>query len=155
MQEFQKTIQNDMGGTGLTKNELDDLAAFVNAIRLPPNPYRQADGALSDGASRGRVVFESAKTQCSTCHTGPAFTDRKRHDVGTGAGSGERLGPIFDTPSLRGLYASGPYLHDGRATTLRAVLTTANPRDRHGKTSHLSKQQLDDVIQFLLELPSK
>lgn len=141
-----------MGGTGLTTNELDDLAAFVNSIQLPPNPHRRTNGSPSDGATRGEIVFKSPKTQCATCHTGSALTDRQRHDVGTGDGVSERLGPKFDTPSLRGLHASGPYLHDGRATTLRAVLRTANSQDRHGTTSHLSKQQVDDLIQFLLEL---
>lgn len=155
VQEFQKTFQNVMGGTGLTKNELDDLAAFVNSIQLPPNPHRLTNGSTSDEAVRGRIVFESAKTRCATCHTGPAFTDRKRYDVGTGTSARERLGPRFDTPSLRGLYASAPYLHDGRAITLRALLTTANLKDRHGMTSHLGKKQLDDLIRFLLEIPAK
>ena len=32
----------------------------------------------------------------------------------------------YDTPSLMGVYRTAPYLHDGRAKTLRDVLTTAN-----------------------------
>ncbi len=32
------------------------------------------------------------------------------------------------------------------------VLTTANPRDQHGKTSHLTPQQLDDLAAYLLSL---
>jgi cytochrome c peroxidase len=75
-----------------------------------------------------------------------------RHDVGTGDGPGERLGPAFDTPSLRGLWDSAPYLHDGSAPTLRDVLTTRNAGDRHGTTSTLTPQQIDDLVAYLRSL---
>ena len=152
VQDFQTTIQNDMAGTGLTPGELDDLAAFVNSIRLPPNPFRHPTGSQKTAVDRGKDVFLSTKTRCAECHSGTAFTDRKRHDVGTGEQPGEKLGPTFDTPSLRGLYASAPYLHDGRAATLHEVLTTANRRNLHGVTSDLSKRQVDDLVDFLLAI---
>ena len=63
------------------------------------------------------------------------------------------MGPKYDTPTLLGVYRSPPYLHDGRAKTLLDVLTTANRSDRHGKTSHLTKEQLDDLVAFLKSLP--
>jgi cytochrome c peroxidase len=31
----------------------------------------------------------------------------------------------LDTPSLKGVFATAPYLHDGSATTLRQVLTSS------------------------------
>ena len=65
----------------------------------------------------------------------------------------ETLGPEYDTPSLLGAYRTAPYLHHGRAATLKDVLTTCNADDRHGKTSHLSEQQLDDLVEFLKALP--
>lgn len=150
VQDFQKTIQTDMGGKGLSKAELDDLAAFVNSLRLPPNPFREADGSLSAAARRGKQVFESPKTQCAVCHPAPLYTDRKLHDVGTGGGVAEKMGSQFDTPSLRGIYATAPYLHDGSAATLRDVLIDKNRKDRHGVTSHLSAQEVKDLIAFLL-----
>jgi len=33
------------------------------------------------------------------------------------------------------------------------VLTTCNKEDRHGKTSHLKPEQLDDLVAFLKALP--
>lgn len=149
VQEFQKTIINEMGGTGLSPAELDDLAAYVKSLRLRPNPNVQADGSISPAAKRGQGLFEAAKTQCATCHPAPLYTDRKLHDVSTGAGSGEKLGPAFDTPSLRGIYATAPYLHDGSAATLKDVLSTRNAGDRHGVTSHLTAQEIDDLVAFL------
>ncbi len=43
--------------------------------------------------------------------------------------------------------------HDGRAKTLRDVLTTCNKDDRHGKTSHLKPAEIDDLVAFLKSLP--
>ena len=92
--------------------------------------------------------FYGIGTGCSDCHAGPNWTrsGTDRHlelvDVGTGIQA--------DVPSLINVWETAPYLHDGRAKTLRDVLTTHNPDDRHGKTSHLTLQQIDDVLAFLL-----
>src|SRR5690606_17727513 len=127
--------------------DLDALAAYVRSLDAHlPSPYREPDGTLGEAALRGRAVFEAAG--CPSCHSGPALTDSafvdgapRLHDVGTlGPGSGSRLGePLLglDTPTLHGLWHSAPYLHDGSAPTLRDVLTTRNPDDRHGATSGL------------------
>ena len=78
------------------------------------------------------------------------------HDVGTlGPGSGQRLGGALtglDTPTLRGLWRTAPYLHDGSAATLRDVLVGRNRADRHGRTSQLSADQLSDLLAFLLSV---
>ena len=65
----------------------------------------------------------------------------------------EAMGTAFDTPSLRELGLTAPYLHDGRAPALRDVLTTFNPTDRHGQTSGLSVDELTALEAFLLGLP--
>ena len=74
------------------------------------------------------------------------------HDVGTGDGAGEQVGPAFDTPSLLGVWATAAYLHDGSAATLRDVLVGRNPNDEHGQTSHLSAQELDELVAYLQAL---
>jgi hypothetical protein len=78
------------------------------------------------------------------------------HDVGTlKETSGKRLGAELagmDTPTLQGIWETGPYLHDGGAATVMDVLTTANAGDRHGKTSHLSAAEKEDLAAFLLQL---
>jgi hypothetical protein len=58
----------------------------------------------------------------------------------------------LDTPSLLGVWETAPYLHDGSATTLRDVLTTANPNDQHGFTSSLSAEQLDQLVAFMQQI---
>jgi len=125
------------------------------------SPFRREDGTLTDAARRGKALFFSGGVGCATCHAGPRFTDSVlgnfvRHDVGTlGPGSGSRLGqPLdgLDTPSLRGVWDTAPYLHDGSAATLLDVLTTRNPADQHGRTSSLSASLREDLVAFLLSI---
>ncbi len=180
VQDFEFTIRELQAGTGLIRNgtphptlgtsnagrsaDLDALAAFVASLRPKPSPFRRPwpardpDGSLRLEARRGRLIFERQDVGCATCHVPPRYTDSTmtspfiKHDIGTGGGPDERFGPAFDTPSLRGLWDSAPYLHDGSARTLRDVLVTRNAHDRHGRTSHLSEAEMRDLIAFLLSL---
>lgn len=144
---------------------LDALAAYVTSLgSFPASPERTRDGSLSAEALRGRAIFFDAEARCVECHTPPRFTDSALredhdyllHDVGTlGDGSGQRLGGALaglDTPTLLGVWATAPYLHDGSAPDLRAVLTTRNRDDRHGSTGRLSASELDDLIAYLRSL---
>ena len=63
------------------------------------------------------------------------------------------MGAAFDTPTLLGVYRTAPYLHHGKAETLREVLVEQNRGDRHGRTSHLGPAELDDLVEFLKSLP--
>jgi cytochrome c peroxidase len=58
----------------------------------------------------------------------------------------------YDTPGLRHLWASAPYLHDGSVPTLEALLTTGNPGDRMGKTSHLGPADVAALAAYLRTL---
>ncbi len=145
--------------SGLTP-ELDALAAYLASLDTPPlSPYRQPDGSLTAEAEAGRQLFYTAG--CAACHHGPAFSDSTQlvlHDVGTlQPSSGTRLGePLLglDTPSLRGLWESPPYLHDGSAATLLEVLTTRNPANLHGDTAGLSSEQLTQLVAYLQQIDS-
>jgi YVTN family beta-propeller protein len=138
--------------------ELDALSAYVTSLdRVPRSPFRRSDGGFTRAAMEGREVF--ARAGCPVCHSGPDFTDSADgvlHDVGTiTASSCHRLGkPLtgLDTPTLKGLWMSAPYLHDGRAANLMEVFTKYNPADRMGVTSHLSRPELQHLVEYLLEL---
>lgn len=148
--------------------ELDALARYANSHTFALSPFakRVEDGqpitgeeGLSDASRRGREVFFRESVGCAKCHSGPYFCDSKagsltRHDVGTGnADPSEKMGPEYDSPTLIGLYRTAPYLHHGKAATLKDVLTTFNPEDRHGHTSQLSEAEIDDLVEFLKALP--
>ncbi len=141
--------------------ELDALAAYVASLtELPPSPFRNPDGTLTPEGQAGRRIF--TQLGCPLCHGGPDFSDSATgvsHDVGTlKPTSGMRAGqPLLglDTPTLRGLWLTAPYLHDGSAATLRDVLTTQNPAGLHGETATLSPEALDQLISFLLQIDDR
>lgn len=74
----------------------------------------------------------------------------KAHDLGLAAETDLRS--RFDTPSLREVYRTAPYLHDGRAATLREIFSEHNSNDLHGRTSGLSEQETDDLLHYLMSL---
>lgn len=153
IQDFVHDIVNEFGGTGFLPEgqnphpplglpnagrspELDQLAAFVESLgtaSLPRSPSRADDGNMSPSALAGAAVFHDAG--CATCHlpargyTDSTLSTATLHDVGTlRTSSGSRLGQALtgiDTPTLLGLWDSGPYFHDGSAETLDAVFRVA------------------------------
>jgi YVTN family beta-propeller protein len=129
-------------------HDLDCLASFIDSLAVP-----ERTRTLSAAEKRGKVIFDSPETGCASCHPAPLYTDLRQHDVGTADAAGEWFGPEIDTPTLRFLYDSAPYLHDGSAVKLYEVLTSANVGDEHGVTSHLGEQELQDLTAFLLVLP--
>lgn len=141
--------------------DLDALAIYCNSFEFTRlSPHIPAPGKLSESAQRGKQLFLSTAVNCASCHSGPYYTDSSLkkpfnlHDVGTGKDDpSEKIGPRYDTPTLLGVYRTAPYLHHGKAATLRDVLTTCNKEDKHGKTSHLKSAQIDDLVEFLKSLP--
>lgn len=126
---------------------LDD---YLKSLQPIPSPLL-IGGKLSPSARRGKDLFRSEKVGCADCHKGALYTDQKLHDVGT-VGKFDQSTNRFDTPSLIEVWRSGPYLHDGRAATVRDVVTTFNKGDQHGVTSDLTPAQLDDLAAFVLSL---
>lgn len=177
--DFENQIRNLGAGEGLMSNssfnqgtrntplgnaksgqsaDLDALAAYVASLdRFDPSPYRNSDGSLTSQAIAGRQIFDTLR--CFDCHGGKHFTDSRLgilHNVGTlKTSSGSRLGGALtglDTPTLRGVWAGAPYLHDGSAATLRDVLTTANPNGLHGATSTLDSTEIDQLVAYLNQI---
>jgi len=134
-----------------TQPDLDAVRTYLRAAPTIPSPWhRLADGSLDEQARRGERVFRDAG--CASCHPQPLYTDLKMYDVGTQAERDFPEHKKFDTPTLIEMYRTGPYLHDGRAVTLKEVLTVYNPEDSHGETSTLTEQEIDDLVAFLMSL---
>jgi YVTN family beta-propeller protein len=140
--------------------DLDALAVYTNSFDFRLSPHIVAPGKLTPAAERGKKLFFNETVACASCHSGPYYTDSSLkkpfnlHDVGTGGDDpSEKMGPKYDTPTLLGVYRTAPYLHHGKAATLRDVLTTCNKEDKHGKTSHLREADIDDLVEFLKALP--
>ena len=159
-QEGPRAAQLFFRSHGFTGKDRDAVVAFIESIPLPPNRQNNEDGTLTPAQQRGKAIFERAYTndgryipivnRCITCHPPPYYTDRMVHNVGTKAyfdTHGE-----FDTPQLNSVNESAPYLHDGRCWSLEELWTIYNPYDLHGVANDLTKQQLNDLIEYLKTL---
>ena len=136
---------------------LTALSVYIRAIPPRPNRWRLTSGEQTPAQERGQTLFERAKdkfgnpiaesNRCSYCHSGPKGTIQKSFDVGTRK-STDNTG-LLDTPQLTNIALSGPYLHDASARTLEEIWTVYNPNDKHGRTNDLTKDELNDLIEYL------
>ena len=128
----------------------NSIDAYLQSLKPVPSPHL-VKGRFSKAARRGEQLFRSPELGCARCHPRPLFTNLQSYDVGTrGAFDGEN--GTFDTPTLVEIWRTAPYLHDGSAGTLRDVLVEFNKGDRHGKTSKLTADQINDLLEYLLSL---
>ena len=136
---------------------LTDLTLYIRSLPPRPNRSRLPSRQLSAPQERGKALFERAtdrfgqpiaeQNRCNYCHSGPKGTSQKSFDVGTRK-STDNSG-LLDTPQLTNIALTAPYLHDGSARTLEEIWTVFNPNDKHGRTNDLTKDQLNDLIEYL------
>jgi YVTN family beta-propeller protein len=142
------------------QQQLTDLVTFVYSLPYRPNRYRRTDDELTPAQERGKAIFERTRykdgkpiaegNQCATCHSGPKYTNKQELNVGTGKLTDRS--PVIDVPQLSNVAYSGPYLHDGSARSLEEIWTVFNPKDTHGVTNDLTKDELNDLIEYLKTL---
>ncbi|TNE88163.1 MAG: c-type cytochrome [Deltaproteobacteria bacterium] len=133
------TSGNRMGGEGADPQLAADVAAYIDITRAAL-PSWEIDG---DAIARGEVLFNREDVGCAECHPAPTFTDGENHEVIGGR--------MINTPTLRGLAASGPYFHNGEAMDLDAVLSTSRI-GRMGDIGMLSTDEIEDLRAYLLSL---
>ncbi|MHC4281826.1 MAG: cell surface protein [Planctomycetota bacterium] len=120
---------------------------YLKSLKPVQSPYL-VKAKLSRAANQGRRVFK--KAGCASCHSSPLYTDLKKYNIGTGKDLDENQS--FDTPTLVEVWRTGPYLYDGRAKTVKEVLTRHNADDKHGKTSTLTEKEINSLAEFVLSL---
>jgi YVTN family beta-propeller protein len=150
VQDFEGQIRNFAGGEGLMSNaafnagtrsqplgdrkagqsaDLDALAAYLaSRTTVPESPWRTTSGALTAAGTAGKAAF--TRLGCATCHAGAKMTVSADVSALKSIGtikpeSGKRLGgPLtgIDVPTLLGVFATAPYLHDGSAATLEQAV---------------------------------
>jgi YVTN family beta-propeller protein len=143
--------------------DLDAITAYIlTGIKYPPNLLYNPEGKLTEAQKRGEAIFERTKdnlgqeipvtNRCVTCHPAPYYTNLQMANVGTLAASDDTI--KFDIPHLNNIYASPPYLHDGRAATLEEIWTKYGKEDKHGVANDMTKNQLNDLVEYLKSLRS-
>ncbi len=128
------------GDGTVTKPRIEQaLATYertIVATRAPFDRWVMGDEqAISAKAKRGFQIF-NGKAHCSSCHSGPSFTDGSFQDIGTAVGddigrgrlfpTSEKLRYAFKTPTLRDVARRAPYMHDGSVATLEDVIELYN-----------------------------
>jgi mono/diheme cytochrome c family protein len=141
-EHLEKRTFRRLGGTGLPKDELDALVAYVESLRPPETKETE-----SNLVSRGEAIFGSAKAQCANCHGSDGRTpDGLDHSVWSK--TDQDATGLFDTPSLRHVAQTAPYFHDGRYKTLRELLHKVD--GTMGHTKQLDEAEIDALEAFLV-----
>jgi len=124
------------------------LDAYLRSLKPISSPHL-IDGQLSPAATRGQKLFESKEVGCYRCHPAPLFTDMKLHRITPNSLGGDTR---FDTPSLIETWRTGPYLHDGRYTTIEQLLRDGKHGLNDAKLERLSEQDVKDLAEYVLSL---
>jgi YVTN family beta-propeller protein len=128
--------------------EVSDLVAYLQTL----TPRRKLPQRAEDGPAveRGKKIF-FGKGRCTRCHEGEAYCHGEQHRVASTEGM-PKSETLFDTPSLRGVGRTAPYLHDGRADTLEDIFQRHNKEQLHGSAHRLNPQEVQDLVTFLRSL---
>jgi len=127
------------------------------------------EGSMTASSLRGKALFESDRTSCSSCHSGFNFTNYAFENNGLyeiyDDNGRERLTQdpddraLFKVPSLRNVEVTGPYMHDGSISSLSEVVDHYNS----GGNGHmhqsglirplqLTNEEKTDLVEFLSSL---
>ena len=115
--------------------------AYLKSLQPVPSPYL-VDGKLSEKAEAGRKVFE--KLKCGECHSGPNFTDMKYHIIGENV----EFEQGWDTPTLREVWRTAPYLFNGAAATMEEVFRVY----KHGIDKKVSDKEIEELTEYVNSL---
>jgi YVTN family beta-propeller protein len=136
---------------------LAELTTYVRSLEPRPNRWRLAAGEQTPAQERGQAIFVRTVdkfkkpipeyNRCAYCHSGPKGTSQKIFDVCTRKPT-DNTG-LLKAPMLTNIALTAPYLHDGSARSLEEIWTVFNPDDKHGRTNDLTKDELNDLIEYL------
>jgi cytochrome c peroxidase len=164
-------------------NIIAAIVEFERTLIANDSPFdRFAEGdfnALTPQQRRGFDLFRSANMRCFECHAWPTFTHETTHILGVPDLDSENpdLGVIevrnsaagergFDTPTLRNVALSAPYMHNGVFATLEEVIQfyadgggdgrgVEADVDEKVRGFDISDQQIADLVAFLHALTNE
>lgn len=120
---MQKAIAQYVRSIVSVDSKFDQGFTQVYNAQLPDRGLNAPFPVLTAQENRGKQLFLQPPPQggagCQACHTAPTFalTGNSRSN---GLDAGETR--VFKSPSLKGVAVTGPYMHDGRFTSLAQVV---------------------------------
>ena len=115
--------------------------AYLKSLKPVASPYL-VHGKLSEKALEGQEVFE--RMSCSHCHSGPYYTDLQMHQIGEDVEFKEG----WDTPTLKEVWRTSPYLFNGRAASLQEVFG----KYKHGINKKISSREIEALAEYVNSL---
>lgn len=109
---------------------LKALEQFTGYMVSADSKYDKFKKGLATFTAQEDAGYQLFKLNCATCHPEPMFTDYKFHNIGLAVDNflndfgqmritGKKEDSLkFKTPTLRNVYISSNYMHDGRFNTL-------------------------------------
>lgn len=133
--DYRRAYRKSFGGEVSAGATARALASYVRTIRSGDSPrdrFHFGDTLGLSAEARGGFRLFAGKANCSRCHMGPTLTDEEFHNTGVSFGAGD-LGRAevtgrrtdrgaFNTPTLRDIALTAPYMHDGSVRTLDEVI---------------------------------
>lgn len=181
--QYKALIQTAYGAQAISVNDMmGALASFVRTVRPPKSVADEVIAGntkvLTDQQLLGLHLFRT-KARCMNCHSGPLLTDNAFHDIGLSFYSrrNQDLGRFeatrdkddlgkFKTPSLRGVFQAGPWMHNGLFPDMHGLMRLYNigmgvvagdpakdpfipPKSPHMKAINLNAQEIDALVEWL------
>lgn len=127
------------------EEEAAAIDAYISSLKSSPSPYLHK-GELTNSAKMGKELFKNYK--CAECHSSENYTNQKSYQVYLPKDS-----LYYDTPTLKELWLTAPYLYDGRAATLEQIFTKY-PHASIDKISlkAISPKDISDISNYMLSL---
>jgi len=158
---------NDVYPNGITKDNIADaIAEFEKTLITPDSPFdRYLKGdkeAISQKAKEGYILFESKG--CILCHHGVNVGGNFYNKFGIYEDADtEHLGRynitkreedkhVFKVPSLRNIALTAPYMHDGRASTLKEAVELMT---KYQLGRYMEPGDTEAIVAFLESLTGK
>ena len=141
----------------------EDVAAITAYMKtIKPPASRQDQGRLTPKELAGEEIFVG-KGGCIACHSGSFFTDNQLHLINVPQNSTTPLGPAndpgnpnvpgaFNTPTLRDVRNTAPYMHNGNFKTLEEVVRFYNTNELTGGPLRLTGDEIDELVAYLKSL---
>ena len=131
--KYQTLFKKAFGNETITDQKmLQGLSAFMAMIVSDQSKYDKVMRGETSFSTTEQTGFDLFNQKCSSCHSGPLFTDysfknngldQSFSDIGRGLITQNVLdNGKFKTPSLRNVELTYPYMHDGRFYNLTQVL---------------------------------
>ncbi len=128
----------------ISEEDAKYVDAYLKSLKPLPSPWL-VNGKLSETAKKGKLIFE--REDCADCHSGNYFTNLNSYKIG----DEEKVNADWkgwDTPTLREVWRTAPYLFMGSAYEMKDVFEVHG----HGLKSSLTPEEAGQLAEYINSL---